>query len=706
MSQPGIAAFTQRVTRRTTRQKAALLDNDNSNIVTISAVKESLKIAPSSPRKTQKAPELHESSPAKIKKPNKDEDKPKRKGRSKKEPTPPPSAKNSETIQAAFRRQLEGLKSPTKRGGVTPDKFKINPIDITPPKEKIPTIRRALKFGDGAETIPEKMKTTAIIESSLTPVMGGSVKRDRAQNSQPNSPSTASPHMKKRNLFDERPPPSPMSTKELLLSPKKPTASPLSSPKKVETKSRAEIMLERATGKKNLSVDLLKKNLAKSGKLNDLKAKLSEVKKIDDELRQIGSPKKKSSLARRTGPTATPLAADAPCYVKYRHLADSGVMDKMKLPSHYELLSNQYETGDRTISTLYNRGEACVFNKISMAVRQVMSRDFGVKQLEQIMAVAPESYQIQWKKGLYDAKRGSSRIKSSEHQLVLQPILENDENEDSEGVIRMSLSHLTKRSKSFRQTLLGIVKSLHEEFCLSQGIPKEKLAKLKRWHPRFKLEECEPIKQAKLPEKPGAADSTLSANQLLDKMRDNLPDKAKAKLEERKKELEKIELEKIKNENAEKAKSVEKDGKSVEKSGSSKPNKPKIPAHILAKIRAKQAAKAEQVAEHIAENNDEADLLDRVPKAASMIRSYFITEKKMCYPFDSACKKVKRSWKVPITMSSVEEMLEKITEVMPSLIEVKVVVGVKYIKLLDKNIDPNVIETLCAEKIKALKAKA
>ena len=73
MSQPGIAAFTTRVTRRTTRQKAALLDNDNSNIVSISTKAEKKALVPSSPRKTQKAPELHESSPAKIKKPNKDE---------------------------------------------------------------------------------------------------------------------------------------------------------------------------------------------------------------------------------------------------------------------------------------------------------------------------------------------------------------------------------------------------------------------------------------------------------------------------------------------------------------------------------------------------------------------------------------------------------------------------------------------------------
>ena len=163
---------------------------------------------------------------------------------------------------------------------------------------------------------------------------------------------------------------------------------------------------------------------------------MAELKKIGDKLRQISSPKTKSTLARkeRSDPAPTALAADVPCYVKYRHLVDSEAMEKMKLPSHYELLCNLYETADWTISKFYNRGEACVLNKISLAVRQVLSRDFGVKQLEQIMAVAPEFYQIQWKKGLqninwlYDA-----RIKPSEYQLVIQPMLENDENDDCEG---------------------------------------------------------------------------------------------------------------------------------------------------------------------------------------------------------------------------------------------------------------------------------
>ena len=100
------------------------------------------------------------------------------------------------------------------------------------------------------------------------------------------------------------------------------------------------------------------------------------MKKIDSELRQIGSPKKKSTLARREGPKPTALAADAPCYVKYRHVAEKGVMDKMKLPASYDLLRSQFETGDQQVATLYNRGEACVFMKICSAVRQVTPFDF------------------------------------------------------------------------------------------------------------------------------------------------------------------------------------------------------------------------------------------------------------------------------------------------------------------------------------------
>ena len=50
-------------------------------------------------------------------------------------------------------------------------------------------------------------------------------------------------------------------------------------------------------------------------------------------------------------------------------------------------------------------------------------------------------------------------------------------------------------------------------------------------------------------------------------------------------------------------------------------------------------------------------------------------------------------------------MLEKVAEVMPHWIEIKVVVGVKYIKMLDEKQDPNLIEYICSEQIEKLKLR-
>ena len=40
---------------------------------------------------------------------------------------------------------------------------------------------------------------------------------------------------------------------------------------------------------------------------------------------------------------------------------------------------------------------------------------------------------------------------------------------------------------------------------------------------------------------------------------------------------------------------------------------------------------------------------------------------------------------------------------MPKLFDIRVVVGVKYIKILDKKVDPNTIESQCREQIKSIK---
>lgn len=142
----------------------------------------------------------------------------------------------------------------------------------------------------------------------------------------------------------------------------------------------------------------------------------------------------------------------------------------------------------------------------------------------------------------------------------------------------MSLKHMAKRTLIFRQTLLGLVKSLHEQFLTGMGVNVAKMKAIKRWHPRFRLDECEQIKAAPLPAKPGAEDGPQTASKLLEMMKERFPDQATEKLAARKKELEAIELKKIKD-------------AAADQKAEDKTDKPKIPAHILAKIRAKQAAK-------------------------------------------------------------------------------------------------------------------
>ena len=44
-------------------------------------------------------------------------------------------------------------------------------------------------------------------------------------------------------------------------------------------------------------------------------------------------------------------------------------------------------------------------------------------------------------------------------------------------------------------------------------------------------------------------------------------------------------------------------------------------------------------------------------------------------------------------------MIEKLFEIAPKWIEVKIVVGTKYCKLLDREINPTFIEEICSKKL-------
>ena len=56
-------------------------------------------------------------------------------------------------------------------------------------------------------------------------------------------------------------------------------------------------------------------------------------------------------------------------------------------------------------------------------------------------------------------------------------------------------------------------------------------------------------------------------------------------------------------------------------------------------------------------------------------------------------------WNVLFSTTRAGQMIEKLFELVPKWIEVKVVVGTKYCKLLDREINPVFIEEICAKKI-------
>ena len=274
--------------------------------------------------------------------------------------------KNHETIQQTYAKQLELLKSPSKLGTLTPDKIKFD-VDLSPESEKpLPSIvksRRALAFDDepsGSAVLP-----SSFLPEVQAPVFSGSqIKRAREVDSQPNSPSTASP-MYKKQLAPR------MSAKEVMSSPKKPS-SPRASPRKVDGRSRAERMLEAAGGDvkiggKSISKELLKRQIEKSGKLNEIKERLKSIKTADDKLQAIRDGKMKAEnlkILRKERPKPTPTPENAPCYMRFRHLVEPGRMTKMTLPTSYEILAKQFEAGDNTCATMFNRGQAIVFEKV------------------------------------------------------------------------------------------------------------------------------------------------------------------------------------------------------------------------------------------------------------------------------------------------------------------------------------------------------
>ena len=165
--------------------------------------------------------------------------------------------------------------------------------------------------------------------------------------------------------------------------------------KRNKTTSRKVTAVEEALEvSKKLKPEEVKKQLQGTKKLTDLKEKLKEIEKTSESVKE----KKQKTLAK-----AKKVAEDkakketkteyekSPAYVKFHSLSvkDDGTLP---LPFSYKFLEEVYRCTEQITTMLHNRSETITFEKLKVAVQQMLRKNFNVSYLKQIKTVFPEAY--------------------------------------------------------------------------------------------------------------------------------------------------------------------------------------------------------------------------------------------------------------------------------------------------------------------------
>ena len=145
---------------------------------------------------------------------------------------------------------------------------------------------------------------------------------------------------------------------------------------------------------KKLKPEEVKKQLQGTKKLTDLKEKLKEIEKTSESVKE----KKQKTLAKAKKVAEDKAKRDlkteyekSPAYIKFHGLSvkDDGTLP---LPFSYKFLEEVYRCTEQITTMLHNRNETITFEKLKVAVQQMLRKNFNVSYLKQIKTVFPEAY--------------------------------------------------------------------------------------------------------------------------------------------------------------------------------------------------------------------------------------------------------------------------------------------------------------------------
>ncbi|CAH0729869.1 unnamed protein product, partial [Brenthis ino] len=472
--------------------------------------------------------------------------------------------------------------------------------------------------------------------------------------------------------------------------------------------------------RKELSLGDIKKKLAGSSRLAELRAtanrlskgiqqlkestekkNLKEFKSIDVDVPQ--SPSKKSAIrSELLSPTKSasvevtsqrPLISPrkvvvspvkspnkVPAYIRHASLASS---TSLQLPHHYRFLAELFRGMETVVALLYNRNEKITFNKLKPSIQEMLKRSFTEKHLAQIKHLVPDFYNFEIQK----IKNFSATSQKEAFELIISPNFPND-------IKVMNPSVLLERRRYFYDTLLQLVKKYHAQFLATLDPPIEiPDKKLVRWHPEFELEKIPEVDSAKLPEMPNA-EKFSSAQDVLAKARELF--KCNTKME---RALEKLAQAKARGlTDQEKVVTGIKDALKTHNETQTSEPKPStsvqilnpalrnLPAALLEKVKAKQAAKALEAMTRSNENEQKYLVYSRLPDLARTLRNIFVTERKNVLALNVVLSKLDSSFKSNVSANDLHKDIKLLTEEAPEWIKIHEIRNTSYLKL-DKNKD-------------------
>ncbi|RVE41296.1 hypothetical protein evm_014057 [Chilo suppressalis] len=438
--------------------------------------------------------------------------------------------------------------------------------------------------------------------------------------------------------------------------------------------------LKEATDKKNLKefkhIDVeVPSSPSKRGLKNELQSPTSDFKQPSNIEKALISPRKVV-----VSPVKSP--SKVPAYIRHASLATSST--SLPLPHQYRFLAELFRGMETVVALLYNRNEKITFAKLKPSVQEMLKRNFTERHLAQIKNLVPDFYNFEIQK----IKQFSTSHKES-YELIISPNFPND-------IKNMNPTVLLERRRYFYDTLLRLVKKYHAQYLLTLDpplvIPEDKLT---RWHPEFEIEKVPEVECAKLPEAP-TVEKFSSAQDVLAKARELF--KCNTKME---RALEKLAQAKARGltEEEKSVTGITDANQSKQNNVTTQTNVPStagvtilnpalrnLPASLLEKVKAKQAAKALEAMTRSSEDEKKYFIYCRLPDLARTLRNIFVTERKNVLALNIILSKLESSFKSNVSASDLHKDIKLLTEEVPEWIKLHDVRNTTYLKL-DKTAD-------------------